>query len=41
MGIRGQAVDAHTMDCLYYGDPHPKSILSPFNVGEKVVLNLA
>ena len=41
MGIKGHAVDAHTLDCQYYGDPHPKSILSPFSVGERVVLNLA
>lgn len=41
VGVRARDLGDHTLRFDYYGDPHPKSIRMPYNVGEAVVLNLA
>ena len=40
VGVTPEAVGERTVRFTYYGDPHAKSIGLPYNVGEKVVMNL-
>ena len=41
VGVRAHDLGRHMLDFRYYGDGHPKSAPSPYQVNEPVVLNLA
>ena len=40
VGVRAEDIGNREVRFTYYGDKHPKSVSLPYNVGEKVVINL-